>query len=190
MENNLVDNSDHEYLVAEKDKYLAFELNNMPYAVPISLVKEIMEFITVDPIPMAPDFIIGAINLRGEVIPVFDLSIRLAKDKQPCTNRTCIIIVECEFKNIPIVIGFKVDMVTKVLDISMDEIDTVPSIGGQFQSRFVMGLAKLDTNLLTILDISKLLTINEFELIQDISQSNNQLDLELEHQDSSERHYE
>ncbi|MCF2858157.1 chemotaxis protein CheW [Pseudoalteromonas sp. SMS1] len=153
----------------DKDKYLAFELNHASYSINISLVKEIMEYVEVDPIPMAPEFIIGAINLRGEVIPVFDLSLRLAKQPQEITNRTCIIIAECLFNEQQITIGLKVDMVTKVLDISAADIDKVPSIGGQFHSRFVMGLAKLPDKLMTILDISKILTLDDMKLIEDLN---------------------
>lgn len=155
--------------LVDKDKYLAFELNHASYSINISLVKEIMEYIEVDPIPMAPEFIIGAINLRGEVIPVFDLSLRLAKQPQEITNRTCIIIAECQFNAQEITIGLKVDMVTKVLDISGADIDSVPSIGGQFHSRFVLGLAKLPDKLMTILDISKILTLDDMKLIEDLN---------------------
>ncbi|KZN30251.1 hypothetical protein N480_04715 [Pseudoalteromonas luteoviolacea S2607] len=153
----------------DKDKYLAFELNHATYSINISLVKEIMEYVEVDPIPMAPDFIIGAINLRGEVIPVFDLSLRLGKLPQALTNRTCIIIAECLFNEQQITIGLKVDIVTKVLDISSADIDKVPSIGGQFHSRFVLGLAKLPDKLMTILDISKILTLDDMKLIEDLN---------------------
>ncbi|MCF6439405.1 chemotaxis protein CheW [Pseudoalteromonas luteoviolacea] len=155
--------------LVDKDKYLAFELNHASYSINISLVKEIMEYVEVDPIPMAPEFIIGAINLRGEVIPVFDLSLRLGKQPQDITNRTCIIIAECQFNCQEITIGLKVDMVTKVLDISSTDIDGVPSIGGQFQSRFVLGLAKLPDKLMTILDISKILTLDDIKLIEDLN---------------------
>lgn len=155
--------------IIEKDKYLAFELNKTPYAISISLVKEIMEYIKVDPIPMSPDFIIGAINLRGDVIPVFDLSVRLGKPQQTCTNRTCIIIAECLYNESAIVIGLKVDMVTKVIDILQSDIDDVPSIGGQFQSRFVYGLAKLEDKILTILNILRILTLNNLELVTELN---------------------
>ncbi|ESP91018.1 MULTISPECIES: chemotaxis protein CheW [Pseudoalteromonas] len=167
--------------LVDKDKYLAFELNHASYSINISLVKEIMEYIEVDPIPMAPEFIIGAINLRGEVIPVFDLSLRLGKQSQEITNRTCIIIAECLFNNQEITIGLKVDMVTKVLDISGADIDAVPSIGGQFHSRFVLGLAKLPDKLMTILDISKILTLDELKLIEDLNNADlNETSLESE----------
>ncbi|MBQ4836713.1 MULTISPECIES: chemotaxis protein CheW [Pseudoalteromonas] len=164
----MTDHTNQSSLV-DKDKYLAFELNHASYSINISLVKEIMEYIEVDPIPMAPEFIIGAINLRGEVIPVFDLSLRLGKQSQDITNRTCIIIAECLFNSQQITIGLKVDMVTKVLDISGADIDAVPSIGGQFHSRFVLGLAKLPDKLMTILDISKILTLDELKLIEDLN---------------------
>ncbi|MCG7560942.1 MULTISPECIES: chemotaxis protein CheW [Pseudoalteromonas] len=161
------------------DKYLAFELNGASYSISISIVREIMEYIEVDKIPMAPDFIIGAINLRGLVIPVFDLSVRLNKPAQPNTNRTCIIVAECNYKAQNITVGLKVDMVTKVLDIPAHEIDQVPSIAGQFHSRFVYGLAKLTDNLMTILDITKILTLDDVQLFDDLQQHNKQLALEL-----------
>ncbi|WP_081310428.1 chemotaxis protein CheW [Pseudoalteromonas luteoviolacea] len=167
----------------DKDKYLAFELNHASYSINISLVKEIMEYVEVDPIPMAPDFIIGAINLRGEVIPVFDLSLRLGKQPQELTNRTCIIIAECLFNEQQITIGLKVDIVTKVLDISGSDIDSVPSIGGQFHSRFVLGLAKLPDKLMTILDISKILTLDDIKLIEDLNNADLSEDVQ-NHQDS------
>ncbi|AZZ97922.1 MULTISPECIES: chemotaxis protein CheW [Pseudoalteromonas] len=163
----------------DHDKYLAFELNGAPYSISIAIVREIMEYIEVDKIPMAPEFIIGAINLRGLVIPVFDLSVRLNKPAQAITNRTCIIVAECDYKAQNITVGLKVDMVTKVLDIPAHEVDQVPSIAGQFHSRFVYGLAKLKDNLMTILDITKILTLNDVQLFDDLQQQHKQLSFEL-----------
>lgn len=166
------------FSLEEKNKYLAFEINQTTYCIGLSNVKEIMEYMTVDPIPMTPDYIIGAINLRGEIIPVFDLSIRLGKPSQALTSRTCIIIAESEFDGIAITLGLKVDIVSRVLDIAATDIDNVPDLAGQFRSPFVQGLAKIEKSLITILDIRRLLTLTELTKLEEIKH-HHQLCLEL-----------
>lgn len=75
-------------------KYLTFLLPGKTYAVSIMKVKEIIEYEKVVDVPMMPDFICGAINLRGRVIPIIDLSVRLGGEASEIARRTCIIVVD------------------------------------------------------------------------------------------------
>ncbi|MDG3087919.1 chemotaxis protein CheW [Vibrio hannami] len=151
-----------------KEKYLVFEINQRNYSLPISIVREIMEYVEVDSIPMAPAFIVGAINLRGEVIPVISLAIRFGMEQQAVNSRTCIVIVEVQRDQQILVIGLMVDMVTRVLDLDVQNIDEVPSLGGQLENRFVKGLAKSDERLLAIVEVDELLTVRDMDLLGEV----------------------
>lgn len=154
--------------MSQSEKYLVFDIGKRSYSLPISIVREIMEYVDVDPIPMVPGFITGAINLRGNVVPVLSLAVRLGQEQQPVTSRTCIVIVDVERSGEQMIIGLMVDIVSRVLDLNLDAIDEVPTLGGQLESRFVKGLAKSEERLLAILEVDELLTIREMDLLEEV----------------------
>ncbi|WP_375753733.1 chemotaxis protein CheW [Vibrio sp. HN007] len=149
---------------ATTEKYLVFEVGRKPFSLPISIVREVMEYTEVDPIPTAPAFVVGAINLRGNVIPVLSLALRFGEEQSVVSNRTCIVIVEVLRSGESLVIGLLVDLVTKVLELDLDRVDDVPSLGGQLENRFIKGLAKTENQLLSILQVDELLTIRDMDL--------------------------
>lgn len=145
----------------EAEKYLVFEVDSAICSIPIDSVREIIEYAQVDLIPLAPECILGAIDLRGGVIPVIDLSTRLGKHNNPVTKRTCIVIAECRVNQTDIVFGLKVDLVQSVVNITTKSIEPMPSIGGQYESKYVAGLAKVKESLVAVLNLEQLLTLDD-----------------------------
>ncbi len=140
------------------EKYLEFKLSDSYFAYPIARIREIMEYPDVEPIAGAPEHVKGAMNLRGQIIPVFDLALCIDKPYQPETARTCVVITEARVNGKQYLLGNKVDMVSQVLDVEDSQLEPIPELPYSIESPLLKGIAKLNGRLLTILDIDKLLT--------------------------------
>jgi len=153
-----------EVISAQKDlvmKYLTFLLGDKSYAISILKIKEILEYGSVTPIPKMPDFICGAINLRGQIVPVIDLLERLGNGKSDVGKRSCIVIVEMKFSNETLSIGVIVDAVSKVMDFKNSDIEPAPSFGGAVETDFIDGMGKVGENFVVILNIDRVLSLND-----------------------------
>jgi purine-binding chemotaxis protein CheW len=128
-------------------------------------IKEIIEYGEVTEVPMTPEFISGVINLRGKVVPVIDLSQRFSGFSTEKTKRTSIIILEVKNDDLRIEIGVTVDIVNEVLDIHPSEIEPTPSLGEQIEINFISGMAKVDGELLILLNIENILSIEDFSMV-------------------------
>jgi len=146
-------------------KYLTFLLGDKSYAISILKIKEIIEYGKVTPIPRMPEFICGAINLRGSVVPVIDLQDRLDKGKSDITNRSCIVIVEMHFSNETLNIGVIVDAVSRVKDFKASEIERAPSFGGTVNTDFIEGMGKIEEEFVVILNIDRVLSLDNLNVL-------------------------
>lgn len=150
-------------------KYLTFLLADKSYAISILKIKEILEYGTVTPIPKMPDFICGAINLRGKLVPVIDLLERLGNGKSEIEKRSCIVIVEMKFSNEVLTIGVIVDAVSKVMDFRNSDVETAPSFGGSIDTDFIEGMGKVEEEFVIILNIDRVLSLNDLARLADSS---------------------
>ncbi len=148
--------------VANKEgKFLTFELGNEEYGVEILKVKEIIGIMNITTVPQTPDYMKGVINLRGKVIPVLDLRLKFSMQEEEHTQETCIIVVEVNNT----LIGIVVDRVSEVLEIKKEEIEAAPSFGQAIDTKFIMGLGKAKGKIIILLDIEKVLSSEELELV-------------------------
>ena len=154
-------------------QYLTFTLGGEMFAVAILNVKEIIEFGTVTEIPMMPGFIRGVINLRGAVVPVIDLSCRFGGKSTEVARRTCIVIVELEQGDQKHDIGVMVDAVSEVLEIARGEIEPPPSFGAKIRTDFISGMGKVNGSFVIILDVARVLSVEEIAMLTQASDSAN-----------------
>ena len=152
-------------------QYLTFTLGGEMFAVAILNVKEIIEFGTVTEIPMMPTFIRGVINLRGAVVPVIDLACRFGGQPTQVARRTCIIIVELVEGDQKHDIGVMVDAVSEVLEIAAAEIEPPPAFGARIRADFISGMGKVGGKFVIILDIGRVLSVEEFALLTQFADS-------------------
>ncbi len=145
----------------ESLKYLTFNVSGGIYGVAISGVKEITEYPSLTRVPMTPAFIRGVINLRGNVVPVIDLAVRLGKASQEASNRSCVIIVEIEADDEKTDIGIVVDAVTAVIDIPNEDIEVAPAFGAEIRSDFISGMGKRNEKFVVLLELERVLSIDE-----------------------------
>ena len=154
-------------VMANKDgKYLTFTLAKEEYGIGILKIKEIIGMIPITSVPQTPEFIKGVINLRGKVIPVMDLRLRFGMDTIEFTERTCIIVVEIEGLSGTVIIGIVVDSVSEVLNIKGDGIEDAPTFGAKLNTEYIFGMAKMEGGVKILLDIDRVLSAAEVDLLE------------------------
>jgi purine-binding chemotaxis protein CheW len=148
---------------------VGFFIGEEMFGVDILTVQEIIRDALITPIPDAPDFLEGVINLRGSIIPVIDLRKRL-KLVQPAhlDPDGWIIILTVEGR----VTGFVVDRVTKVLNVPENSIKPPPDIVvAGLKSQYIQGVCKLDQRLLILLEFSRILMVDEIKKLKSMKRS-------------------
>lgn len=156
--------------VEEADQFLTFMLSNEELAVPIMQVKEIIEYDDLTSVPMVPEFIAGAINLRGSVVPVVNLAVKFDMEPSEITRRTCVVIMEVEIDGEQSVMGILVDKVLQVIDIPANEINSAPTLGAQIRTDFIRGMGKVGERFVIILRINKVLSAEEIAVVGSINE--------------------
>jgi len=156
------------------EKFLSFLVNGEIYGSDIDRIKEIIEYGTITRVPLTPEYLRGVINLRGNVVPVVDLAIRIGKERSPVSKKTCIIIVEMKCSDGEVVdIGFVVDEVDEVIGICDDQIISPPQFGTDIRGDFIFGMVQLHKKLVILLQLEEVLSVTELaELVEDDDELN------------------
>ena len=153
--------------VAETTQFLTFKLEDEQFALDIDKVREVLDFTSITKVPQTPDYLRGVINLRGSVVPVVDLRLKFGKTMAEKTVNTCVIIVEVDMDGEKVVMGAMADAVQEVLDLEPDQIEPPPRIGTKLNLDFIRGMGKHADQFIIILDIDKVFTVGEPELVHE-----------------------
>jgi len=138
-------------------QYLTFLLDNEHYAIEIRRIREVLAYVPPTKVPRTPTFMVGVINLRGQVVPVVDLRLKLGLAPSQTTRDTCIIILEVAVDGDTTVVGALADAVEEVVDIAPEQVAPPPRMGTRIQTTFVRGMARRDERFVVLLDIDRLL---------------------------------
>jgi len=140
-------------------QWVTFQLEEETYGINVMQVREVLRYTEIAPVPGAPDYVLGIINLRGNVVTVIDTRSRFGLMEGEVTDNTRIIVIESERQ----VIGILVDSVAEVVYLRSSEIDTTPSVGTDESAKFIQGVSNRDGKLLILVDLNKLLTDDEWD---------------------------
>lgn len=140
-------------------QWVTFQLEEETYGINVMQVREVLRYTEIAPVPGAPDYVLGIINLRGNVVTVIDTRSRFGLMQGEITDNTHIIVIESERQ----VIGILVDSVAEVVYLRSSEIDTTPSVGTDESAKFIQGVSNRDGKLLILVDLNKLLTEDEWD---------------------------
>jgi len=142
-------------------QYMTFTLADEVYGVDILRVQEIRGWETVTRIPNSPSYVKGVINLRGAIVPIFDLRERFNLPVQEYTKDTVVIVLRVSTAHNTRIMGVVVDAVSDVLSAKAAEIGTTPDFGGTVSTEFISGLASAGGKMIMLLDVDKLLSQGE-----------------------------
>ena len=134
-------------------EFLSFTLGEEHYGVDILKVQEIRGYDAVTKVPDAPEYIKGVINLRGTIVPVIDLRLKLRLREARYDSFTVMIVLNVDER----VVGIVVDGVSDVVPLAADQIRPTPEFGAAVDTRFISGIGTLDEQMLILLDIETLL---------------------------------
>lgn len=137
---------------------VTFRLQEELYGINVMQVQEVLRVTEIAPVPGSPSYVLGIINLRGNVVTVIDTRIRFGLDPVEVNDQSRIVIIESEKQ----VVGMLVDSVAEVVELRMSEIDSAPNVGNDETSRYIQGVATRDNTLLIVVDLNKLLTDEEW----------------------------
>lgn len=139
-----------------------FRLSGEEFGMDISQVREIIRMQNITPMPKAPEFVDGVINLRGQIITVMDLAKRFGLKKSDFSDKTRIVVTEVKNHTV----GLVVDEVPEVLRIPESEIEATPKmIESQVHSDFIKGVGKLKDRLVIVLDADRILSVDEAKIL-------------------------
>ena len=155
---------------ARGQQYLTFTVTGEVFGVAIVSIKEIIEYRATTEVPMMPEFMRGIINLRGRVVPVIDLAVRFGRLRGEVTRRSCIVIIETGQGTEQRDLGVLVDAVSEVAEIPDADIEPPPSFGAKLRSDFITGMGKIDERFVILLDVGRVLSIEELSTLGDIAQ--------------------
>jgi len=150
--------------------YLTFVIKEENYALNVANVLHILEMPQITKIPHAPDYMSGVMNLRGEVLPVIDTSVKFKQEETEITNTTSILVLDVKVNDIQVKLGAIVDNVLNVIDSEEKDILPPPSIGQNYQAQFITGLLPDNSKFIMILDAAKILSVDELSDLKQLSE--------------------
>ncbi|PYE32731.1 purine-binding chemotaxis protein CheW [Idiomarina fontislapidosi] len=142
-------------------QWVTFQLEQETYGINVMQVQEVLRYSEIAPVPGAPDYVLGIINLRGNVVTVIDTRLRFGLPENEITDNTRIVIIESDKQ----VIGILVDSVAEVVYLKKSDIDSAPNVGTEESARFIQGVSNRDGELLILVDLDKMLTDEEWDEI-------------------------
>jgi purine-binding chemotaxis protein CheW len=155
----------HSETTIVREEFLSFRLGNEDYAIDILQVREIRAHEPVTHIANAPAYLTGVINLRGAIVPIVDMRVKLALAKADYDATTVVIILNIANR----AVGIVVDAVSDVVAFAADEIRPPPTWHGGIETGFIRGLASLEERLLIVIDIAGLLMAPDAALIEKVA---------------------
>ncbi len=142
-------------------QFVTFVLMDETYGINVMQVQEVLRVTEIAPVPGAPAYVLGIINLRGNVVTVIDTRTRFGLPPTETDDSSRIIVIESEKQ----VVGILVDAVAEVVELYESEIDVAPNVGTEDSSRYIQGVATREDGLLILVDLNKLLTDEEWQEI-------------------------
>ena len=146
---------------------LVFVLGKEEYGVDILKVQEIRGYEKVTPLPAAPEYLKGVVNLRGVIVPVIDLRMKLGL-KDPAYDATTVMVI---LRIGTRVVGIVVDAVSDVIRLAPSDVKAAPELGTLVDSSYLAGLATRDERMILLVDIEKFLSSGELKLLSQVAET-------------------
>lgn len=144
-------------------QWVTFRLAEETYGINVMQVQEVLRVTEIAPVPGAPEYVMGIINLRGNVVTVLDTRKRFGLETSGMDDSTRIVIVESDNT----VVGILVDSVAEVVELRRSEVEMSPNVGNEDSSKYIEGVTTCNDELLILVDINKLLSTDEWLEVTD-----------------------
>ena len=139
-------------------QYVTFRLDDETYGINVMQIQEVLRYTEIAPVPGAPDYVLGIINLRGNVVTVIDTRRRFGLMDADVTEATRIVVMESENQ----VMGVLVDSVAEVIYLKSSEVETAPNVGNEESAKFIQGVCNKNGELIILVEFDKMLSDHEW----------------------------
>ncbi len=139
-------------------QYVTFRLDDETYGINVMQIQEVLRYTEIAPVPGAPNYVLGIINLRGNVVTVIDTRTRFGLPQADVSEQTRIVVLEIEGQ----VIGVLVDSVAEVVYLRQSEIESAPNVGNEESARFIQGVCNKNGELIILVEFEKMLSEEEW----------------------------
>jgi purine-binding chemotaxis protein CheW len=150
----------------ESRQYVTFCLGAELFGVEVTRAREILSMVQVTKVPQTPDYLLGVINLRGQVVPVVDLRVKLGMPLTEMTRESCIIVMEVRVDGEILIVGGLVDAVFEVLELLDSQIEPPPRMGLKLKTEFILGMGKVEEQFIILLNIDQVFSSEELAVVQ------------------------
>ena len=140
-------------------QWVTFSLADETYGIDVMQVQEVLRVSDIAPVPGAPSYVLGILNLRGNVVTVIDTRARFGLPSREVDESSRVIIIEANRQ----VVGMLVDGVSEVVEIATESIESAPNVGNDEGARYIQGVCSGDDRLLILVDLNKLLDREEWD---------------------------
>ena len=145
-------------------QWVTFQLDRETYGINVMQVQEVLRYTEIAPVPGAPSYVLGIINLRGNVVTVIDTHQRFGLYNAEITDNSRIVIIEADKQ----VVGILVDSVAEVVYLRQSEIETAPNVGNDESAKFIQGVCNNNGELLILVELDKMMTEEEWSDLENI----------------------
>ncbi len=139
-------------------QYVTFRLDDETYGINVMQIQEVLRYTEIAPVPGAPDYVLGIINLRGNVVTVIDTRKRFGLSQSDISDHTRIVVLEIDGQ----VVGVLVDSVAEVVYLKQSEVETAPNVGNEESARFIQGVCNKNGELIILVEFEKMLSEDEW----------------------------
>jgi purine-binding chemotaxis protein CheW len=148
-------------------QYVTFGLGEELFGVEVTRAREILDLVPITKVPQTPDYLLGVINLRGQVVPVVDLRVKLGMPQNDNTRDSCIIVMEVQVDGEVLTVGGLADAVREVLELRDDQVEPPPRLGLKLKTEFIAGMGKIEEQFVILLNIDRVFSSEELALVQE-----------------------
>jgi purine-binding chemotaxis protein CheW len=143
---------------AAEAQFVTFSLDREVFAVPVEVVREILDYAEAFRIPNGPDYLLGLRDVRGQGVPVIDLRLKLGLSKTVPTPHTRVLVLDIPLETRMLTLGLVADRVFEVTPFRQDQIEAAPDIGVGWRSDYIAGVVRRENGFVVIVDLARLLS--------------------------------
>jgi len=145
-------------------QYVTFQLDHETYGINVMQIQEVLRYTEIAPVPGAPDYVLGIINLRGNVVTVIDTRKRFGLSESEVTDQTRVVVIEVDNQ----VVGILVDSVAEVVYLRQSEMETAPNVGNEESAKFIQGVCNKNGELIILVEFEKMMSEEEWSDLSSI----------------------
>lgn len=146
-------------------QYVTFSLSEEVFAVPVEVVREILDYEDAFKIPNGPDYLLGLRNVRGQGVPTIDLRLKLGLTRTVPTSHTRVLVLDIPLQDRLLTLGMVADRVFEVTPFRIDQIEQAPDIGVRWRSDYISGVVRREAGFVVIIDLARLLSSDDTAML-------------------------